>query len=127
MLKTAPAAGPTNKNPEQDGQRIQVEDQDEKKPIQKSRKGQKGQKTVKSKKWICAKKAEASRAKNLGQSNMFFIANARKTFIKLRSAFVEASILNHFNSERHIQIETDASGYAISRIFSQLTLDNLGQ
>ena len=29
--------------------------------------------------------------------------------------------------ERHIQIKTDASGYAIGGIFSQLTLDNLGQ
>ena len=41
--------------------------------------------------------------------------------------FVEASILNHFDPERHIWIETDVFGYAISGILSQLTLDDLGQ
>ncbi len=45
----------------------------------------------------------------------------------MRQTFVEAPILNHFDPERHIRIETDASGYAISRIFSQLTSDDLGQ
>ena len=39
---------------------------------------------AKSKKWIQAKKAEASRAKNLGQLRMFLTANAKKAFIKLR-------------------------------------------
>ena len=48
-------------------------------------------------------------------------------FTKLRQAFFKASILYHFNPERHIRIEMDASGYAISRVFSQLTLDDLGQ
>ncbi len=48
MLKTTSAVGPVE-NPEQSGQRIQMEDQGEKKPAQKSRKGQKGQKTAKSK------------------------------------------------------------------------------
>ncbi len=52
---------------------------------------------------------------------------ARKSFIKLRQAFVEAPILNHFDSKHHIWIEIDASGYTISEIFSQLTLDDLGQ
>ena len=44
MLKTALAISPTNENLKQSGQRTQVEDQDEKKPTQKSCKGQKGQK-----------------------------------------------------------------------------------
>ncbi len=57
-----------------------MEDQDEKDSAQKSRKG----KTAKSKKWIHAKKAEASRAKNLSQSELFLIINARKAFTKLR-------------------------------------------
>ncbi len=60
MLKTSSAVGLTNENLEQGGQGIQVEDQGEKEPAQKSRKGQKGQKTAKSKKWIRAKKSEAS-------------------------------------------------------------------
>ena len=33
-------------------------------------------------------------------------------------------MLNHFNPEYYIQIETDALGYAISGIFSQQTLDD---
>ncbi len=101
-----------------------MEDQGEKERAQKSRKGQK---TAKSKKWIWAKKAEASRAKNLGQSGLFLTANARRAFTELRQVFVKAPILNHFNSERHIRIETDASGYAIGGILSQLTSDHLGR
>ncbi len=34
--------------------------------------------------WIRAQKAETSRAKNLNQSEMFFISKARKSFIELR-------------------------------------------
>ncbi len=45
----------------------------------------------------------------------------------MRQAFVEVPILNHFDPERHIRIETDVSGYAIGRIVSQLTLDDLGR
>ncbi len=82
MLKTTSAAGPAN--PEQDGQGIQMEDQGEKEPAQKSCKGQKGQKMAKSKKWICAKKADASRAKNLGQSGLFLTFEAKKAFTELR-------------------------------------------
>ncbi len=98
-------------------------------PVQKSRKGQpKSQKTTKSKKWIQAEKSEASRAKNFSnQLGLFLTFGARKVFTKLRQAFVKAPILNHFNLVRHIQIKTDASDYAISGIFSQLTSDNLGQ
>ncbi len=45
----------------------------------------------------------------------------------MRQVFVKALIPNHFDPERHIRIETDAVGYAISGIFSQLTLDNLSR
>ncbi len=45
----------------------------------------------------------------------------------MRQAFVEAPILNHFDPERHIRIETDASGYAIGEILSQLTSDDSGR
>ena len=72
-------------------------------------------------------KKKASRDKNLGQSGLFFIANTKKTFTKLRQAFIEALILNHFDLECHIQIETDASSYVIGGIFSQLTFDYLSQ
>ena len=49
MLKITSVVG-SAENPEQGGQGIQVEDQGEKKPAQKSRKDQKGQKMAKSKK-----------------------------------------------------------------------------
>ncbi len=72
-------------------------------------------------------KSEATRANNLSsQLELFLTPKARKAFTKLRQTFVEAPILNHFDPEHHIQIETDVSGYAISRIFSQLTSDDLG-
>ncbi len=106
-----------------------MENQDEKELAQKSCKGQpKGQKTPKSKKWIRAEKSEASRAKNLSsQSKSFLTSEARKTFSKLRQAFIGAPILNHFDPKRHIRIETDASDYTIGGILNQLTLDDLGQ
>ena len=48
----------------------------------------------------------------------FFISRARLAFTELRQAFVKASILHYFDLERHIQIETNVLGYAISRVFS---------
>ena len=41
--------------------------------------------------------------------------------------FFKAPILYHFDSERHIRIKTAVSGYAISGVFNQLTLDDLSQ
>ena len=58
---------------------------------------------------------------------MFLTADAKRVFTKLKQGFVEALILNYFDPERHIRIETDALGYAIGGIFSQLISDNLGQ
>ena len=43
----------------------------------------------------------------------------------MRQAFIEAPILRHFDPECHIRIETNASGYAIGRVLSQLTSDHL--
>ncbi len=43
----------------------------------------------------------------------------------VKQTFVEALILDFFDSERHLQIEIDISGYAISEILSQLTLNDL--
>ncbi len=93
MLKTASVVGPANENPEQNGQGIQVENQGEKELAQKSCKGQKGQKTAKSKKWIRAKKSEASRPKNFSsQSGLFLTSKAKKAFTKLKQVFVETPI-----------------------------------
>ena len=51
----------------------------------------------------------------------FFIPEARLAFIQLRQVFVEVLILHHFDLESYIQIKTDASGYAISGVLSQLS------
>ncbi len=128
MLKTTSAAGPAASvevgDREQNGKRVQVENQDEKELVQKSRKGQK---TAKSKKWIRAEKVEASRTKNLGQLGTFLTTDTRRAFTELRQALLEDSILNHFNPKRHIRIQTDTLSYSIGGILSQLTSDDLGQ
>ena len=48
----------------------------------------------------------------------FLTSGARKAFTKLRQAFIKAPIFHHFNPERYIWVETDASGYAIGGVFS---------
>ena len=57
---------------------------------------------------------------------MFLTTDTWKAFIKLWQAFVKAPILNHFDSECHIQIEINVSGYVIGGILGQLILDDLG-
>lgn len=69
----------------------------------------------KSKKWDFAK-ANSSKTD-------FLTLEVKKAFAHLRKAFTEASILHHFDPEHYIRIETDAFGYAIGGIFSQLTPD----
>ena len=59
-------------------------------------------------------KSSKSKKTELG----FFTSGARKAFTKFRQAFIKALILYHFDPERHIRVETDASGYAIGRVFS---------
>ena len=76
---------------------------------------------------------KSSKSKNLFKSKKtvrssdFLAPGAKEAFTKLRQAFLKAPILHHFDPERYIWIEMDASGYAISGILSQLTLDNSGQ
>ena len=53
----------------------------------------------------------------------FLTSGAKLAFSKLKQVFVKAPILHHFDSKRHIRVETDVSSYAISGVFSQLTLD----
>ncbi len=48
----------------------------------------------------------------------FLTFGAKKAFIHLQKAFTKALILRHFDPEYHIQIETDALGYAIGEILS---------
>ena len=59
----------------------------------------------------------------IGKHN-FLTPNAKKAFNQLQLAFIKAPILQYFDLESHIRIETDASGYAISRVLSQLNLNS---
>ena len=69
-----------------------------------------------------------TKSKNLSKSIKalgrldFLTPGAKLAFTKLRQAFLKAPILYYFDSERHIRIETDVSGYAIGGVLSQLTL-----
>ena len=65
--------------------------------------------------------------RNMEAKPDFFISKARLAFTKLRQVFIEAPIFHYFNLKYYIWNETGKSGYAIGRILSQLTLDNLSQ
>ena len=45
--------------------------------------------------------------------------DADVAFQKLKRAFIEAPILQHFNPEKPIILQTDASGFAIAGILNQ--------
>ena len=79
--------------------------------------GKKGRKTSKSKKLSKSKTVRSD----------FLTPGAKLAFIELRQAFLKAPILHHFDPERHIRIETDASGYAIGGVLSQLISDDSGR
>ncbi len=49
-----------------------------------------------------------------------FTSNAKKSFEKLRQAFFTTSLFRHFDSNRKIKLETDASNFVISEIIFQL-------
>ncbi len=49
-----------------------------------------------------------------------FISDAKESFEKLRQTFFTASLLRHFDSNRKIKLETNASDFAISEIIFQL-------
>ena len=91
----------------------------------------KGQKTSKSRKSAKSQKSSKPRknpsksgnSPNFGATETrpsFLTPEARSTFNRLRLAFTEALILRYFDPECHIRIETDASGYAIGGVLSQL-------
>ena len=53
----------------------------------------------------------------------FLNSNIKKTFNHLQLAFIEVSILQHFDLESNIQIKTNALGCIIGRVLNQLNLD----
>ena len=66
-------------------------------------------------------------SKNLNGVRAYLTPGAKRAFTQLRQAFTKALIFRHFDPEYHIRIETDASGYAIGGVLSQLTSDNSGR
>ena len=66
-------------------------------------------------------------SKNANGATGYLILGAKQAFTQLRQTLTKDPILQHFDPKCHIQIETDASGYPIGGILSQLTSDNLGQ
>ena len=74
-------------------------------------------KTTKSKNLIKSKNHDfPPNSRNKEARTGFLISKARILFTQLRQAFVKTLILHHFNSEYHIRIETDTSGYAIDGV-----------
>ena len=57
-------------------------------------------------------------SKNSNGATGYLTPGAKRAFTQLRQAFIKAPILRHFDLECHIQIETDASGYAIGGVLS---------
>ena len=72
-------------------------------------------------------KSEIPTCTNIGVTGepTFLNPGAGETFNQLRQAFTKALILQHFDPECHIRIETDVSGYAIGGVLSQLTPDQV--
>ena len=60
----------------------------------------------------------------MGEST-FLTPGAKKAFNQLRQPFTKVLILWHFDLKCHIRIETDALGYAIEGVLSQLTSEYL--
>ena len=56
---------------------------------------------------------------------IFLTLDAREAFNQLMKAFTKAPILWHFDPKCYIWIETNASGYAVGGVLSQLTSDHL--
>ena len=54
----------------------------------------------------------------------FLTPNAKKALNYLWLAFIKALILQHFDLESHILIETNASSYAIDIVLSQFNVDS---
>ena len=113
-----PASGRNDGNSKVDGFSDSMEH------AKKSRK-LKGQKMSKSRKSAKSWKnsSKSGNLPNFGVTESgpsFLTPEARSTFNRLRLAFTKALILWHFDPQFYIRIETDALGYAINDVLSQL-------
>ncbi len=71
------------------------------------------------------KKSDLVKANSSGTDFLTF--RAKKTFIYLQKAFTEVPIPRHFDLKYYIRIQTNALGYAIGKVLSQLASDLLDQ
>ena len=78
-------------------------------------------KTTKSKILVKSKNHNFPKSRPKEAGTGFLTPKASLAFTQLRQAFVEAPILHHFDPEICIKIETDASGYTIGGVLSQLS------
>ena len=91
---------------------------------QKSAKSQKSSKSGKSKGKKSKKPPKIGNTPNFNAKDTgpsFLTPKARSALNLLRLAFIEVPILWYFNPECHIYIETNALGYAIGSVLSQLS------
>ena len=67
-----------------------------------------------------AKKGDGNTKKGVkaARGSDYLTLAAKKAFNSLRHAFTQTPILQHFDLKWHIQIETNASGYAIDGVLS---------
>ena len=72
-----------------------------------------------------AKSKNRTKSGNYLEESKFLTSKAKETFNRLKQAFTKALILQHFDPECHIRIETNALGYAIERVLSQLTQNQM--
>lgn len=61
-----------------------------------------------------------SKTKKISSKVGFFTFESKLAFTQLKNAFIKVPILYHFDSERYILIEIDASGYIIDGVLSQV-------
>ena len=88
----------------------------------KSEKTFKSQNSAKSRKKL-SKSGNSTNFNAIEDEPKFLIPYARTIFNRLRLAFTKALILRHFDLECYIRIETDALGYAIGGMLSQLAFE----
>ena len=75
-------------------------------------------KNKKSKKLMCIPNIRAIKKPN------FLTLDAKKAFNHLKLAFIKALIFRNFDLKSHILIKTNASGYTIGGVLSQLNFDS---
>ena len=99
--------------------------------LAKKSKKSKGQILFKSQKSAKSRKnsSKSGNSSNFGATearSSFLTPGAKEIFNRLRLTFTRALILQHFDPECHIWIETNASNYDIGDVLSQLA-SGLGQ